>query len=201
MAAETRVTQLLTELLERCRRGEADAVTTLVKRFEPWAHNLAGRILGDEHLAEDAVQAAFLRAFSRLAELRDPAAFPGWLRQIIRSEAQLIIRRGSVVDEPDKGAVAAGLSPAEEVALGELRQIVAQSLAELPAVSRESAELYYLRERSCAEVAELLGVPVGTVKRRLHDARAQLRELLPAGLRPQSYPHKQRPRSAGETSL
>jgi RNA polymerase sigma-70 factor (ECF subfamily) len=62
--------------------------------------------------------------------------------------------------------------------LAETRLLVREALAALPPAGRETAELFYLDEYNCAEVAELLHVPKGTVKRRLHDARSRLRDLL-----------------------
>ena len=80
--------ELLNELLARCRRGDGQAVRTLVQRFGDSVRALARALLDDEHLAEDAVQAALLTAVQRLDQLRQPEAFAGWLRQIVRTEAR-----------------------------------------------------------------------------------------------------------------
>jgi len=173
------VAEVLSELLARCRRGEDDAVETLVARFSARALDLAAALLGDAHLAEDAVQEAFLVALQRLADLRDPSAFPGWLRQIVRSQCTRILRkRRERLDAEIERRAAAGQSPAAAAELAEMRAVVRAALAALPPVGRRTAELFYLEEQSCAEIAEHLHVPLGTVKRRLHDARAGLRDML-----------------------
>src|SRR3954463_7099559 len=74
------------ELLARCRAGEAAAWEVLVRRYRAHALALAGALVMDRHLAEDAVQGAFLTVVVKLKELRDDRAFAGWLRQIVRSE-------------------------------------------------------------------------------------------------------------------
>jgi RNA polymerase sigma-70 factor (ECF subfamily) len=174
--------ELLYELLERCRRGDRDAAGLLVRRFQRWALDLGTSLLNDEHLAEDAVQAAFVRALMQLGDLHDPAAFPGWLRQIIRTECHRISRRRqNERPMPARGAetlAADGPTPPQHLELHEREQLVRQALSALPEPGQQTAELFYLDQQGCAQVAQQLGVPAGTVKRRLHDARLRLRQLL-----------------------
>jgi RNA polymerase sigma factor (sigma-70 family) len=171
------VAELLSELLARCRRGDADAAAILVARFQPRAVEFAAALLGDEHLAEDAVQSGFVKALGRLNDLREADAFPGWFRQIVRTESlQLLRRRSTTTALPAHESVIA--DPRDAVAREELREIVRTALAALPPYGRETAELFYLDELDCPEVARRLDVPTGTVKRRLHDARKKLRALL-----------------------
>ena len=87
------MTELLEELLARCQRGEEDAIGALVQRFRVWAVDFAAALIEDRQMAEDAVQEGFLKALRRLPELRDPKAFPGWFRQIIRTETNRILRK------------------------------------------------------------------------------------------------------------
>ena len=169
----------LEELLGRCRTGDADAVKALVQRFRPWALDLAAALLDDGGLAEDAVQEAFIAALQRLGDLREPRAFPHWFRQIIRTHALRIVRRRREwVPVSPETAACPGAAPDETLAREELRQTVRDALRTLPSPGRETAELFYLEECSCNEVAERLQVPTGTVKRRLHDARIRMRGML-----------------------
>jgi RNA polymerase sigma factor (sigma-70 family) len=173
------VAELLEELLERCKRGDGEAVAILVRRFGNWAQELGAALLGDWHLGEDAVQGAFVSAIRRLVDLRDAKAFPGWFRQIVRTEANRIARHRRELplvhpqeqqsDEP---------SPLGRMQREELRHLVREALAALPPASRQAAELFYLEQREQRDVADLLKIPKGTVKRRLHDARRQLRAML-----------------------
>ncbi len=170
--------ELLAELLERCRNGDESAYRIMVKRFQNKALDLAKAILMDKHLAEDAVQDAFLTTFNKLDQLRRPEAFPGWFRQIVRTEARRITRKKNKRPNNTIQEKNAELSPGATAELTELRKIVRQALKELPRAGRQTTELFYLDERSYIEVAQILDVPTGTVKSRLHDARQRLRNML-----------------------
>jgi RNA polymerase sigma factor (sigma-70 family) len=169
--------ELLDELLARCGEGDRDAIATLVRRFRSYAMTFALRLTGDHHLAEDAVQEAFVVAFDRIGDLREPAAFPGWLRQIVRTHALRARRRHDASPDAPRARVAAD-TPAPDAEGYERRRIVAEAVAALPPRAREAAALYYLYALDHRQVAEVLGVPAGTVKRRLHDARRHLRDGL-----------------------
>jgi len=166
------------DLLERCRRGDEDAVRVLVERFGPAARDLAAAILKDRHLAEDAVQAAFVAALARLGQLREAEAFAAWLRQIVRTQAHRILRKRQERCEEVAEPVANEASPEEFLQQRELQELVRQTLARVSQAGREAAELFYFEEYSVMQIARRLGVPEGTVKRRLHDVREQLRNLL-----------------------
>ena len=170
--------ELLADLLERCRKGDQSAYQVVVKRFQNKALDLAKALIGDRHLAEDAIQGAFLTAFCRLNQLREPAAFVGWFRQIVRTEALRVLRKNSRNREKVVDYQSNQLSPLEKVELEELRQLIHQALSGLSKSNRQTAELFYLDEQSCAQVAHTLNVPTGTVKRRLYDTRQKLRDIL-----------------------
>jgi len=196
------VAELLIEVLQRCRKGEQTAFEEIVKRFQNKALDLAGALIGDKHLAEDAVQSAFLNAFCRLSQLRQAEAFPGWLRQIVRTEALKIIRkndksREEIVEQNDNQP-----SPIEEAEQEELRQIVRKSLSQLSKDNRQTTELFYLDEQSCAEIANTLNIPTGTVKRRLYDARQKLQDVLGGYLeQPRAKRKAKRKKKDNEISL
>jgi RNA polymerase sigma factor (sigma-70 family) len=173
------VSESLQELLPRCRAGENDAITELVGRYRSWARHLALANIDDRDLAEDAVQEAFLMALQHLSELREPEAFPGWFRRIISTQVNRIARTRRELPltdefEPDSG----DLTPGQQILREELRQQVREALRSLPPTERETAEMFYIDDLSCADISGLLQVPSGTVKRRLHDARKQLRSML-----------------------
>ena len=172
------MTEILADLLERCRKGDQSAYQIVVKRFQNKALDLAKALTGDKHLAQDAVQEAFLTAFCRLNQLREPAAFVGWFRQIVRTEALRIARKKSKNKDKIDDYQSNQLSPLEKIELVELRENIHEALSGLSKSNRETAELFYLDEQSCAEVAHVLNVPTGTVKRRLYDSRQKLRDML-----------------------
>jgi RNA polymerase sigma factor (sigma-70 family) len=169
----------LSELLHRCREGEEEAVALLVRRFEPWGRNLAAAYLSDEDLARDAVQEAFVTALHRLPDLRSPEAFPAWYRQIVRTHAiRILRRRGPSAEENEGETVPDPETPRSRFQHTELLGMVERAFGNLPAAGRETAQLFYFEERSCAEIATTLRIPEGTVKRRLHDVRRRLRSIL-----------------------
>lgn len=170
--------RLLADLLSKCEEGDGEAIAELVRRFRPWALDFANAIIQDRDLAEDAVQEAFISAVLRLTDLREPNAFPGWFRQIIRTHAGRIIRNRRELPGAQDDFAACAISPPERLQADETRALVRNALRSLPHAGRDTAELFYLDEMSCANISVLLGVPVGTVKRRLHDARARLRDML-----------------------
>lgn len=169
----------LTELLARCAYGDEGAVETLVGRFQPWALGFAAALLDDRSMAPDIVQESFITALGKLHSLRDPDAFPGWFRQIIRTRVSHENRRRTEcpLDE-DREPVSDLPSPWEVVNRRRIAAIVRNAVASLPPASRVTAELYYFDQMKHTDIASQLGLPRGTVKRRLHDARRSLRAML-----------------------
>ncbi|GMU22928.1 MAG: hypothetical protein AMXMBFR13_30120 [Phycisphaerae bacterium] len=186
----------LPNLLDRARQSDPSAVAELVERFGPPARRLAAALVGGLQDAEDIVQDSFVTALARLGDLREPEAFPAWLRQIVRRRAGGCLRRFREHEQAIPPATAASLpSPLEDLEWKEQCERVREALRRLPPAGRETAEMFYLDERSIADVAAALDVPAGTVKRRLHDARRRLRVLLaPIGIEPPpeagSTPHE-----------
>ncbi len=168
-------------LVTAARSGDPAAAGELVRRFQDMAYATAFAHLGDHHRAEDAAQDAFMTALQRLPDLREPAAFPGWFRQIVRGACGRLTR--GPAPSPlalDAAAALEDAGPAPE-RLAESRELagrVRQALATLPEAQRLATVLYYLGDYSQAEVAAYLGVPVTTVKKRLYAARQRLRERM-----------------------
>lgn len=171
--------ETLDELLKRVRCGEPTAVAELIERCSPPALRLATALLADAHEAEEAVQEAFFEALVRLEDLRSAEAFPAWFRQLVRTRANRRLRRkGERTAATIPELADPSPTPPECVERGELKALVRAALARLPAAGRETAERFYLDGWSVAELAAAMDLPVGTIKRRLHDARTRLRTLL-----------------------
>ncbi len=171
--------QTLTQIIDACREGDQDAQTELVTRFHPWALGLARSAVDDKSLAADVVQEAFARALEGLERLENPNAFPGFLRQIVRRCA---FRQNRKRREASLAGVPEQESPRptqfEDAVQNETYELVREAVRALPAKTRETVELFYLAEMPCKDVSSRLGVPVGTVKRRLHEGRKRLRYRL-----------------------
>ncbi|MCB1221321.1 MAG: sigma-70 family RNA polymerase sigma factor [Planctomycetales bacterium] len=167
------------ELIDRCRGGDREAFSELVVQLHPWALRYCASMLPDESLARDAVQESMVLLFQRIGQLRSNDALLPWLRSILRSQVLRIARRPAAADLSGAEAASSDADAQRELELAALRQSVQRAVASLSEANREAVELFYMEERSVAEVSLQLGIPQGTVKRRLHDSRRLLRELLP----------------------
>ena len=118
-------------------------------------------------------------ALGKLPSLRDPDAFPGWFRQIIRTRvSRANNRRTEFPLDESREPVSNRPSPREELERRRLSAMVRSAVASLPPASRVTAEFYYFDAMKQTDIAARLGLPRGTVKRRLHDARRRLRTML-----------------------
>ena len=171
--------QDLRTLVVGAKRGDVAAFDQLVHRFQDSAVAYAFSTLDDLHQAEDAAQEAFIEAFHCLDSLREPLAFPGWLRRIVFKQCDRITRKkqGEMVpleavrEEPSPHSGPALLLEEKETA----RQ-VRVAITVLPERERTVTLLFYFGQHSHAEIASFLEVPVSTVKKRLFTARKRLKE-------------------------
>jgi RNA polymerase sigma factor (sigma-70 family) len=161
------------ELVERARAGDRAAFDALAERHRATAFGAAYALLGDAHDAEDATQEALIQAWRRLADLREPDRFPGWLYRIVQNRCRNVLARSRRATVP-LDRVARSVAAAEAGADTEAAEAVRAALGSLSEPHRLATTLHYVDGYSIAEVAGRLGVPVGTVKRRLHDARRRL---------------------------
>jgi RNA polymerase sigma factor (sigma-70 family) len=171
----------LAALVDSSRLREPDAFAGLVRRFQDMAVGYALSILGDLHLAEDASQEAFLEAYRRLDQLREPKAFGSWLRRIVFKRCDRILRRKRppIVDlDPDRTTRAGGERPDETAEAREMRRHVLDAIRSLPAPLGETTMLFYFGGRTQREIADFLAIPLGTVKSRLHQGRRSLQDRL-----------------------
>jgi RNA polymerase sigma factor (sigma-70 family) len=183
--------------------GERETFGPLLLRHYASVARLCHRLLGPAPEAQDIAQEAALQAFLRLGELHEPARFGAWLHAIAANLARMELRRRRVLslDALPEGAAmivlwAAGPHTPEEVhAAREVHDTIVAALSELSDVNREVVIGFYLAGYSYAELAELLGVPVSTVKGRLFKGRRQLRRsLAPTAhetLKPDRRPRKE----------
>jgi RNA polymerase sigma-70 factor (ECF subfamily) len=175
------------ELVRRVAEGDAEALRELYRLYGTLVFGVAYRVLGDRQLAEDCTQNVFV-ALWRGARSYDPgrARVTTWLFTVTRNNAIDIVRRREARRaDPlpeDEAAWAAGTEPdaAELTAAADTAERVAAALAELPPAQLEAVSLAYFDGLSHAEIAERLGVPLGTVKGRIRLGLDRLRELAPS---------------------
>jgi len=171
-------------LLRQVADGDTDALRALYARYGNVLFGLAFRTLGDRQLAEDCVQEVFVTAW-RSAGRYDPrrASVSTWLFAIARNKTIDALRRRSrrpVEPLPERWPDDEAPDAAEIVAAGDQGERVASALAELPPQQLEAVSLAYFEGLTQTEIAERLGVPLGTVKGRLRLALDRLRTLAPA---------------------
>ena len=164
-------------------RGDEDALAELYDRVGRIAYGLALRVLRDERHAEDAVQEAFLQVWRSAATFRaERAKASTWILTLVHRRAVDLVRREERRQaDPLTDDSAAGVAPEETDEAAWLRferERVQAALKQLPDVQREALELAYYGGFSQSELADRLGVPLGTIKSRMFAGLARLRELL-----------------------
>ena len=171
----------LDTLLERCRQGDDLAWEALVRQYQGRIFGLALHFLRDREEARDAAQEIFLRVYIRLDSLREGEAFLPWLLRLGRNACIDRLRRREVRTPAiavalDEAPEIPSLEPSpEEAALGNARQVLLyRALGELSEKNREMILLKDTQELKLEEIAELLSLPLGTVKSRAHRARIEL---------------------------
>lgn len=190
----------MTSLVEQAQRGDRVAYGELVSRFEPTVYAVALARLRNSSEAQELTQEVFLHGMRKLDQLREPAAFPGWLRQItVRMAINRLTRRGPVQEvesEILESAEARGTAPIDELVRNEQAAELYRALEYLKALDRETLAAFYLRSRTLKQMAREFETPVGTIKRRLHVARNRLKrvlETLAEGKTPAKPKRKKRP--------
>ena len=166
------------ELVEAARDGDREAQAVLLARFEPLVRSTAHRLV-DPDRVDDVVQETYTVALQNLRGLRTAAAFPSWLRLIVRKQAsRLRADRSERALEVATAVAMPGADPADHAARTEVADVVRLALASARDQDRRLLELRYLAGWTNDELADLLGISTGAVRKRLHDARRRLRPHL-----------------------
>ncbi|WP_199485138.1 RNA polymerase sigma factor [Actinomadura craniellae] len=171
------------ELLRAARNGEVAAVGALLERHRAGMHAVALSVLGNGPDVEDAVQDASLIALRRMGEVRQPESVGAWLRMVVRNVCRSRLRAAAITTPvPDPGAVAAGAGPEGVIEQHAMRDWLWRAIDELSPTLRVTVMLRHFSPRtpSYHQIAALYGVPVGTVRSRLGQARAKLAEAMAA---------------------
>jgi RNA polymerase sigma factor (sigma-70 family) len=168
------------ELARAARRGDKRAFVEIVARHQAMVCGIALGILGDFAASEDAAQEAFLTAWRKFHDLREPERLRPWLAQIARNAALGHLRRTRGHEALDESVLLVDESPGpdESAASKEETALVGEALSKLPELYRLPLVLYYRQEQSVREVAEALGVSEDAVKQRLARGREMLRERM-----------------------
>lgn len=169
-------------LLARAQTGDRGAFGQLVERFQSTVYAVALSRLRDAHEAVELVQDVFLHVQSRLGQLRDPACFPGWLRQItvrmainrqVRSRRFASAEPEAIAQTPDRTD-----GPLDRLLSQEAKSELLVGLERLKPLDRDTLVAFYFGGQSLEQMSQATSTPVGTIKRRLHVARNRLRDVL-----------------------
>jgi RNA polymerase sigma-70 factor, ECF subfamily len=177
------------QIIERTLAGETDAFGLLVRRWERPIYGLSLRMLGRDEDARDVCQETFLAAFRNLRKFRGDAKFSSWLYRIALNACHTRLRKTggareqSIDQEDDQGRPFELADEATEIAPERLQRdqlaaLVRRALQALPPEMRQVIVMKEYEELTFAEIAEVLEIPISTVKSRLYTGLQQMRVRL-----------------------
>lgn len=179
------------EIIERVKRGNRDAFTELMERYQTQVFNIAYGMLSDYEDASDATQEVFIKIYKSIASFKGQSAFTTWVYAICRNVCNDILRKrkkqgisisiyGDDEDEsaPIKSVKSDAPTPEETVEADERQRLVREAIASLKTEYREVIVYSDMQQLSYEEIAKILKCPVGTVRSRLNRARTALRKIL-----------------------
>jgi RNA polymerase sigma-70 factor (ECF subfamily) len=181
------------DLVRRAVAGETAAFGVLVERHQRRVYNLALRMTGREEDARDVTQEAFITALRKLSSFRGDAAFTTWMHRVTVNACYDLLRKRSrspLLDRVDDHEPEPPPAP-DHAYTSDLSIDVQRALLAVPEDYRAVMILHDVQDLPYEEVAEIVGVPVGTVKSRLHRGRIALARALELG------PARERPEPAG----
>ena len=174
------------QLIQRILSGDDAAFTALVRKHQKSVHALAWRKVGDFHYAEEITQDTFLQVYKKLATLKDPRQFSGWLYVMTNRICSNWMRKNNPalqalettpMEDLEKSAYTRYVSEQREIESAEHRHEIAKKLLEeLPESERTVMTLYYLGEMTTREISRFLGVSVHTITSRLQRAKKRLQQ-------------------------
>mgnify|MGYP000300636023 FL=1 len=178
-------------LVRRAKRGDYKAFDLLVLKYQSRIAGLALTFVKDRHLAEDIAQESFIKAYKSLESFREESAFYTWLYRIAAntsknyltskkrkkeySESEILSSEEASVDIFD---IPGGDSPEEILAANNLREMIFESLSNLPEDIRTAISLREFEGLSYEEISEVLDCPIGTVRSRIFRGREIIQEKI-----------------------
>jgi RNA polymerase sigma-70 factor, ECF subfamily len=179
------------KLVARCKSGERGAFDDLIRKYEKKVYNFAFRLCGNYDEANDVASETFVRVYNALPNFRGDSRFITWLFRIItnvyldekkrqRARPQQSLEEMIELEETavQRQIEDPSLTPQQTVELSERYDLLQAAINSLPDYQRMMIVMYHTENRSYEEIAEVLDLPIGTVKSRLNRARLSLREKL-----------------------
>ena len=181
------------EVIRRCQQGDVEPFGLLVRRYQDRVYNLAFRLLGNSEDARDAAQETFVSAYTALGRFEVERPFAPWLLRIATNACYGLLRKRSpqvvmmsalVGEEPDTlHPIERSMEPSRSDPQRELERThrdeqIQRAVLSLPEPYRTVVLLRYMEEMPYEAIAQVMELPLGTVKTYLHRARARLRLAL-----------------------
>ena len=178
------------ELVEKTLRGDKEVFEMIIRKYEQPVLNYIGRMVGERELALEFAQEVFIRSYSSLHSYKSQYKFSSWLFRIASNLVIDYWRKKKLatfsLDQKNTGNNQSQPlqitnnepSTVKKYELSELRRRIEKALDKIPASSRELFVWRHINELSYGEIAEIKGLPVGTIKNRVFQAKEMLRKLL-----------------------
>lgn len=166
------------DLIEACKRGERKAQYKLYQLYSRAMFNICTRMLGDQQLAEDALQEAFVSAFRKLHTFEGKASFGAWLKRIVINKCLSMLDKKKIFTEPVEKAEEKIVQEPGPVAPSLKPELIHQAIKELPKGCRVVFTLYQLEGYDHQEISQIMDISVSTSKSQYHRAKKLLQEKL-----------------------
>lgn len=179
-------------LIKKVKKGDHQAFAELVDRYKNSVYSICLRMVGNREEAEDLSQDAFIRAYNHISQFDNDRKFSTWLFRIATNLSIDSLRRKKPsvsLDAEIPGTEGLALNtmlpgsgdlPDEQIVQGETEQWIQNEIKALPEKYRSAVVLKYIEDLSLKEISEIMGLPVGTVKTRVHRGREMLRKNMKA---------------------
>jgi RNA polymerase sigma-70 factor (ECF subfamily) len=177
--------------LDLCRKGNRNAFDELMRRYEKKVYNFAYRLCGNYDEANDIASESFVRVYNAISNFRGDSAFITWLFRIVnnvyldekkrkRNHPTQSLEEYIQLEESSVNIQVEDMSPTpSQLAERKMEsELIQSAINKLPDYQRLMIILYHFEERSYEEIAEIMGLPLGTVKSRLNRARLALKDIL-----------------------
>ena len=178
-------------LVRRAKRGDYGAFDLLVLKYQSKVISLARKFIQDTHLAEDIAQEAFVKAYKSLKSFREESAFYTWLYRITANTAKNYLKSKKRRKEYSESEVftidkenldifdiPGGDSPEEILIANNLRDVILESLSNLPEDIRTAVSLREFEGLTYEEISKVIGCPIGTVRSRIFRGREEIQDKI-----------------------
>jgi RNA polymerase sigma-70 factor (ECF subfamily) len=166
------------DVVEIIRTKDKEAYAEIIKRYQKKLMRYASYIMGDQHVAADAVQEGFIKAYINLNGFDTKKKFSSWIYRIVHNEAMNVLsKHKKQVPMNDELEYDSGIDLEDDFIRSELINRTHHCLEQMPMIYREPLSLFYLEEKSYEEISDILRIPIGTVGTRVNRAKGMMKKL------------------------